>query len=143
MRKQHTKARPARPELSFVTERDKKTRKLTDHGCDWWSVTAAGDYAADCNTGVQLAEEFLRHLNRNRELCRTSELGWIVRDMIAKGRFTGLEVGFFSRISRACPDHPFLRLTADQSVPPFTEALFEEHCANQTRAHRERMNKSA
>jgi hypothetical protein len=127
MPKHRTKASTAKPELSFAdfaTERD------------WWSVTATGGYADDCNKGVRQAEEFLRHFNRDHG--ERSELGWIVRDMIAKGRFTGLEVGFFSRISDALPDHPLLRLTSDQSVPPFTKALFEKRYAEQTRAHREK-----
>lgn len=104
-----------------------------------WTAEETGDYAADCDEGTRLAEQFLRDLNADPEH-RLPLLGWLVRDMIAKGRFGGLEVGFFDRISRACLDHPLLRLTADWSVPPFTKALFEKAYAAQTRAHREGMD---
>jgi hypothetical protein len=63
--------------------------------------------------------------------------------MIAKGRFDGLEVGFFDRISYACLDDPFLRLTADQHPPRLTKALFKKLYEAQTRAHREKIEKRA
>jgi hypothetical protein len=126
MPKPRTKASSAKPDpttaLSFVAERDKKTRKLTDNGRVWWSIEGTGDYLIDCGAGARLAEEFLRYHNATRE---HFILGWIVRDMIAKGRFTGVEVGFFRRISRACPDHPLLRLTSDQCSEVMTKAQLE------------------
>ncbi len=142
MSEHRTKSRSAKPDaaavLSFVAKRDKKGTKLVPY--DFWSVEETGDFVADCNEGVRLAEEFLRELNAKNSMAK---LGWIVRDMIAKGRFSGLEVGFFSRISWACVDDPFLRLTADHSVPPFTKAVFEKHYAEQTRKHRERTGQRA
>ena len=55
-----------------------------------------------------------------------SVLGWIVRDTIGKGSFTGAEVGLFNRVSQGCIDHPLLRITADTSVPAFTAKTLEE-----------------
>ena len=103
--------------LSFVSDDiDKRS---------FWNVTSTGgDWAEDCHHGSQLAEEFLRYLNDDAR-GSLSILGWIVRDIIGKGSFKGVEVGFFNRISRACIDHPLLRLTAETSVPAFTKAAFE------------------
>jgi hypothetical protein len=147
-----TKSNPV-SKLSFVTDkRDKNGKILRGRGFDYWTATQTpklptpllgGDFGADCEAGERRAEEFLRYLNRDPEVYDPA-LGWIVEAMIAKGCFGALEIGFFSRISRACLDHPPLRLTANQSTPPMmTEAEFEERYAAQTRAHRERMKKSA
>jgi hypothetical protein len=64
-----------------------------------WSPHGSGDYAADCEVGAQEAEAFLRRLTWEQKLYA---LGWLVRDMITHGRFTGVEAGFFHRISQAC-----------------------------------------
>jgi hypothetical protein len=65
----------------------------------FWDFAPSGDYAEDCATGEQEAEAFLRRLSWEQKLYA---LGWLVRDMIAGGRFTGVEAGFFHRISLAC-----------------------------------------
>jgi hypothetical protein len=65
----------------------------------FWSHQASGDYAADCAVGEEEADTFLRRLSWEQKLYA---LGWLVRDMIANGRFTGVEAGFFHRISQAC-----------------------------------------
>jgi hypothetical protein len=149
MAKRRIKSRPAKPPpltLSFATDLDKRARKLAaGRGRDFWTVKETGDYLVDYEAGERLAEQFLRYLNLDPDIgLGLSVLGWIARDMIAKGRFEGLEVGFFYRVSRACLDHPLLRLTADQSTPPMmTEAQFEERYAAATREHRERMKNRA
>jgi hypothetical protein len=65
----------------------------------FWNHHASGDYGADCSAGEEEAEAFLRRLSWEQKLYA---LGWLVRDMIARGRFTGIEAGFFHRISEAC-----------------------------------------
>jgi hypothetical protein len=65
----------------------------------FWNHQASGNYGADCTVGEEEAETFLRRLSWEQKLYA---LGWLVRDMIARGRFTGVEAGFFHRISQAC-----------------------------------------
>jgi hypothetical protein len=58
----------------------------------------SGDYSSDCSQGERHAAEFLRVLQFGRQ-CFV--LGWKVREMIERGRFTGVEAGFFHTISKA------------------------------------------
>jgi hypothetical protein len=70
------------------------------HG--FWTHQASGDYGADCAHGEREAEAFLLRLNTARKFFI---LGWMVRDMIARGRFSGIEAGFFHRISESCAEN--------------------------------------
>jgi hypothetical protein len=70
------------------------------HG--FWSHQASGDYGADCTSGEREADAFLLRLRTARKFFM---LGWMVRDMIARGTYTGLEAGFFHRISKACNEN--------------------------------------
>jgi hypothetical protein len=58
----------------------------------------SGDYASDCSQGARDGAEFLRVLQFGRKCFM---LGWKVREMIEKGRYTGVEAGFFHSISTA------------------------------------------
>jgi hypothetical protein len=58
----------------------------------------SGDYAADCSQGERNGAEFLRVMQFGRQCFM---LGWKVREMIERGRFTGVEAGFFHSISAA------------------------------------------
>ena len=60
------------------------------------AVTESGDYGADCLAGRDQAARALNYMNANS--CPTM-LGHLVEAMIARGRFSGLEVGFFQAIS--------------------------------------------
>lgn len=62
----------------------------------YWNEEESGDYWKDCMRGEQRARMFSGELDTAREMFM---LGWIVRDMIDKGRYGGVEVGFFHRLS--------------------------------------------
>jgi len=65
-------------------------------GYDFWNAAATGNYERDCAEGERLASEYVLRMQMQP---RPAMLGWIARDMIAKGRFSGVEVGFFQGIS--------------------------------------------
>ena len=63
----------------------------------WWrDPPSGGDYASDCDEGARRADTFLQQLQMGE---KKYVLGWMVRDMMADRRLTGLEVGFFHRLS--------------------------------------------
>jgi len=59
---------------------------------DFWAVEVVSDnYTQECERGEAFARLALDHM------CETHApplLGWIVSDMIDKGRFSGVEIGF-------------------------------------------------
>ncbi len=72
---------------------------------------ASGDHLLDCEAGAQQAQEFLRTLAKGDGHYL---LGWIVRDMIESGKFSGVEIGFFGALSRAL--NPFAKVGRTQSL---------------------------
>jgi hypothetical protein len=83
-------------DLSFV--RDNPGRC---NGRDFWTPVSSGDYAADCQLGSALGEEYLAY-SRQREVHGwTTLLGHIVKRMTERGDFSGLHIGFFGAIARA------------------------------------------
>lgn len=86
--------------LPFVRQRARFTKDQPPR--DFWSVERTGDYAMDYERGVEMARQALpamRHgVGRNL-------LSWIVKDMIEKGEFTGVEVGFLGAISATLRAH--------------------------------------
>jgi len=76
-------------------------------GYDFWCIPATGNYERDCAEGERLASEYVLRMQMHP---RPGMLGWIVRDMIAKGRFSGVEVGFFQGLSA--------HISAKSSRPP-------------------------
>lgn len=55
-----------------------------------------GDYSTDCSTGRQLAETIIAGMQSTGF---PGALGFVVRDIIAKGKFEALHIGFFNTIS--------------------------------------------
>jgi hypothetical protein len=74
----------------------------TSKGRTFWSVQESGDYSADCAAGANLASELVADIRRQK---RPELLGWAVADMVAKGKMTGVEVGFMAEIGRSLADH--------------------------------------
>ena len=68
---------------------------IDDQSC--WSVKASGNYGADCLTGNAYALDALRWLATN-----PSEplLPWVVMDMPAAEKWTGIETGFLQTLSQ-------------------------------------------
>lgn len=58
-----------------------------------WQPPRTGNYKKDCATGREIAEALMCNQGS------PSDLGWIVRSMVTAGKFDGVEVGFFHRIS--------------------------------------------
>lgn len=69
-------------------EDHKLTGSLYGNGRCYWDVISTGDWAEDCRVGEEYARIWFE--------ASTSmpPLAWILRDMVAAGRWTGVEVGF-------------------------------------------------
>jgi len=75
-------------EVSFIN--------LTVQGADFWSIDPSGDYEADCRQGRAAALELSRFVFFGEV---PTILGSVARAIVQKGRFGGLEIGFFQQIS--------------------------------------------
>jgi len=64
----------------------------------FWAVDADDDWIADCEVGAEYGRIYV---DRLRSTAACPPLGWIVKDMIGKGRYSGVEAGFFSVVGRA------------------------------------------
>jgi hypothetical protein len=64
---------------------------------NFWTVTRTGHYAWDNFLGTGLADQLLKTMRSDRHHYITLNL--VIRDMIAGGRFEGVEVGFMSVIA--------------------------------------------
>lgn len=73
------------------------TRGQVTPGDDFWCPVRTGDWAADNIAGRQYADRLILELQG--EVKGPNFLGSIVRDMIRKGTYSGVEVGFFQRIA--------------------------------------------
>lgn len=60
-----------------------------------------GDYAADCGTGEMIATGCVAHIGREND---PFIIGEIVRAVVQSGRYSGIEVGFFSTVGAALMD---------------------------------------
>ena len=72
----------------------------SDHviiGKDFWSDAATGNWATDCTTGRERAELVIGCLTSKTNAM--SMFTAIMRDMAAKGQWTGVEVGFCQRLA--------------------------------------------
>ncbi|MGF7175872.1 hypothetical protein [Azospirillum doebereinerae] len=59
---------------------------------DFWAVDVASDsYLQECERGEAFAQLALDHMRRQDA---APLLAWIVNDMLDKGRFGGVEIGF-------------------------------------------------
>ena len=62
---------------------------------DFWCADESGDWARDVVTGRIHAQDAMRFMREERT---PHPLNWIVADMMRKGRFGPLEVGFFQEL---------------------------------------------
>ena len=89
------------PFVKDVREPTGKSRR------DFWSVPETGDWNVDFALGERLAEMALTRMVHSDS---TGVLAEIVRDMAAKGRHGGVEVGYLKEICRyamsACRGRP-------------------------------------
>jgi len=71
----------------------------SDHviiGKDFWSDAATGNWAEDCQTGRSRADMVVGCLaSKPESLCMFTAS---MRDMVEKGQWTGVEVGFCQRV---------------------------------------------
>lgn len=66
-------------------------------GKDFWSDAATGNWATDCTTGRTRAETVIGCLaSKPDSLCMFTA---IMRDMVAKANWGGVEVGFCQRLA--------------------------------------------
>lgn len=102
--------------LPFVRQRDKTEVDLSAGILprDFWSIGETGDYEADFRLGKMLAERYIDLLASDDFM---PLLGVIVQDMIRKGRFAGVEIGFLHLVEEhafrgACEAQPVIRRAA-------------------------------
>lgn len=74
-------------DLSFVS--------VTDTAKDFWTIKATGDWGADNQTGKAAADELLAEMAGSGVPITLSS---VARAIVEKGAWTGVEVGFFTRI---------------------------------------------
>ncbi|NYT33897.1 hypothetical protein [Rhizobium sp. WYCCWR 11128] len=88
-------------DLSFMRLKS----KAEGGGVDHWNVTAAGPYSEpnnythDCDTGRQVAEEFLKYIGKHPTNGNATLLGCITLEMIQKQVPKGLVLGFMSAVN--------------------------------------------
>lgn len=66
-------------------------------GSSAWTVMYTGDWDADNRTGARYAGQLIFLMRSDSRL--TPMLGHVARDMMRKGEFNGIEVGFFHRLA--------------------------------------------
>lgn len=65
-------------------------------GEDFWFDISTGDWTEDCRVGRERANNMMICLADNPE--RHANFGRSMRDIVQRGRFTGVETGFFQRL---------------------------------------------
>lgn len=68
-------------------------------GHKFWDVTRSGDWALDCVVGSEYARIYVER----RSEMHAPLLGWIVRDMIKVGVYSGVEAGFIGGLAAYIP----------------------------------------
>jgi hypothetical protein len=63
--------------------------------CDYWAVAETGDWERDVATGSAHARDSIRFIRQEKV---SHLLNWIAAEMIGKGRFGSVEIGFFHEI---------------------------------------------
>jgi hypothetical protein len=88
---------PPAPDLPFVSDHpERHARGLHGTGRCFWDVKSSGVWCEDCELGAEYGRLYLEHLRRTGKpdplMC------WIVADMIAAGRWSGVECGFVQTV---------------------------------------------
>ena len=88
------------PELPFTGRRRNGEGDGGLHGTGlcYWDVQPTGNWAADCHLGGEYARIY-----KDRALHGEGRplFAWIVRDMIQRGKFTGIEAGFSQALAQS------------------------------------------
>lgn len=84
-------------DISFIT--------TNESGADFWNMEPSDDYAADCQRGREAALELQREMFFGQS---PNLLGSVMRAIIGKGRFSGLEAGFCHQIGECLVASPTL-----------------------------------
>ena len=92
--------------LSFM-----KRRKPRGGGINYWNVAATGQGFQDCETGRELAREYLAYIGQYPTVGNATLLHCIVNDIVAHAadradypawrKLSGVEIGFLAEINRA------------------------------------------
>jgi hypothetical protein len=88
--------------LPFVRDlsADEQRREKAPRRRDFWSVQATHEGRLGWALGAGLAGECVRYMCHHGNV---QLLGWVIQDMIRKGRFGPIETGFLAEIGRlAC-----------------------------------------
>lgn len=65
-------------------------------GEDYWNDISSGKWAEDCQLGRERADTTVERLGR--DMCKSPVFLRMMRDMVTKGQFGGVESGFFQRM---------------------------------------------
>lgn len=60
------------------------------------AAPVTGDYATDCATGRDMGDDLIARIQGGQ---LAGQLGFVVQDLVKRGRFGGVEVGFFHRVA--------------------------------------------
>ena len=61
-----------------------------------WQPRVTGDWSADTTTGRKMADQMIKEIT---ESANPTLLGHLMKSMVGHGDWTGVEVGFFHRLS--------------------------------------------
>lgn len=73
--------------------------RMTDNGPDFWAIESTGHYPTDCERGREAGIDLHRVLYFDN--AEPMVLGSIARAIVAKGRYCGIEVGFFQQVAES------------------------------------------
>jgi hypothetical protein len=101
-------SRPRTPSVGELTDLiadhlDTPAPALADNSLDgngrrYWDVISTGKWAEDCRTGEEYGRIYLETVRSGK---RHPLLCWIVHDMITRGQYTGVEIGFIQKVFAA------------------------------------------
>lgn len=93
-------------------------RSLHQNGHSYWDVHSTGEWAEDCEVGTQYARIFIE---RAKTGSPRPMVCFIIRDMIVRGRYSGVEAGFCQGLADMSR-HAIMRLAELQSRGLVTDA---------------------
>jgi hypothetical protein len=102
----------ARQAVAIETEQA-STKATYETMRNYWRASQTGHWSKDCRRGGIIAQCFASQLKRQPEL-----LNLVVRDMIARGRYGGVEAGFCGMLAQIvlAPDNHALNGDLDRSI---------------------------
>ena len=89
--------------LPFTSKNGDNGRSLHGNGRRYWDVVPSGVWSDDCDVGTAYARVYADRTKRRRQ---SPLFCWIIRDMVIRSQWTGVEAGFVEEIMRQGVSRP-------------------------------------